>query len=475
LVKVSAIISTYNNSSFLGGCIRDLLNQSLYKSGNIEILVVDSGSNENEGKIVEGFRNHYSGIKYIRTQTRESLYQAWNRGIQQASGTYITNANTDDRHHSECLERLVYKLDEQPDCDVAYGNLYRSTVANETFDDNDKSSPCYSQKFLPGSLLLHDFTGAQPVWRKSLHNKIGMFDESFEVVGDYEFFLRAASKGCKFIHEPRAEGIMLWHQGALSTRDSIGIKEKNVLFEKYRNPKKIIQFYQKNISSEIFDSNIDSFLDLGIRSLCYFPQFASNTSQFDFKLAKNCFGQYLDHPVFKHNLSSLDQVYKLSSTDNEETHIFYGSRKNLPTEYELKQVPENYLKKVGLEKFHGEYREKFVFNSKEFFESLFSHLPIQNLKQYTKVCIYGYNERGKILGKHLSNLGLKSIIYVDNYYDKIIDNPNNSGFEISSFDDLDSCMNSCFILAMSSHHWNNATEQILLKFPDSEVLKVDRS
>ena len=110
-------------------------------------------------------------------------------------------------------------------------------------------------KVSPGSLLLHDFIGAQPVWRKSLHDKIGMFDESYEVVGDYEFFLRAASKGCNFIHEPKAEGIMLWHQGALSTRDSKGIKEKNVLFEKYRNPKKIIQFYQKNISSEIFDSN----------------------------------------------------------------------------------------------------------------------------------------------------------------------------------------------------------------------------
>jgi glycosyltransferase involved in cell wall biosynthesis len=475
LVKVSAIISTYNNSSFLGGCIRDLVNQSLYQSGNLEIVVVDSGSNESEDKIVEGFQNHYSGIKYIRTQTRESLYQAWNRGIEQAAGTYITNANTDDRHHSECLEMLVYKLEEQPDCDVAYGNLYKSGAANETFDDNDKSSPCFSQKFTPGSLLLHDFIGAQPIWRKSLHDKIGLFHESYEVVGDYEFFLRAASKGCKFIHEPKAEGIMLWHQGALSTRNSKGIEEKNLLFEKYRNPENLIRYYQKNISSEVFNPTIDSFLDLGIRSLCYFPQFASNAPQFDFQLSRNCFEQHLDNPIFKHNLFSLDQLSKLSNSQNEGTHIFYGSREKLPSEYELKQVAPTYLKKFGIEKIHGEYREKFVFNSKEFFESLFSHLPIQNLKQYTKVCIFGYNERGIILGKHLSNLGLKSIIFVDNYYDKIIDNPNNSGFEISTFDDLDSYMNSCFILAMSSHHWNNATEQILLKFPDSEVLKIDRS
>ena len=474
MVKVSAIISTYNNSSFLGGCIRDLLNQSLYKSGNIEILVVDTGSNESEGKILRGFQNNYSGIKYIRTDKRESLYKAWNRGLEVASGEYITNANTDDRHHFECLERLVNKLEEQPDHDVAYGNLYKSSVANETFEHNDKSKPCYSQKYHPGSLLLHDFIGAQPVWRKSLHDKIGLFDESFEVAGDYEFFLRAASKGCKFIHEPRAEGIMLWHQGALSTRDSKGIKEKNVLFEKYRNPKNLIRYYQKNISSELFDPIIDSFLDLGIRSLCYFPQFASNAPQFDFTLAKNCFDQYLDHPVFKHNLCSLDQVAELSSTDNEGTHIFYGSRKKLPTEYELKQVAPTYLKKVGMEKFHGEYREKFVFNSREFFESLFSHLPIQNLTQYTQVCIFGYNERGIILGKYLADLGYYNIKFVDNYFGKNKKYSESSDFEIFSLEDLNPCINSCFILAMSSHHWNSATELILLKYPDSEILKIDK-
>ena len=441
----------------------------------MEILVIDSGSEQKEYKIVEEFQNAHQSIIYYRTDERESLYQAWNRGIEEASGQYITNANTDDRHDFKCLEMLVNKLEEQPDCDVAYGNLYKSAAANETFDDNNKSKPCYSQKYHPGSLLLHDFIGAQPVWRKSLHDKIGLFDESYEVVGDYEFFLRAASKGCKFIHEPKAEGIMLWHKGALSTRDSKGVDEKKLLFEKYRNPKNLITYYQNNISSELFDPNIDSFLDLGIRSLYYFPQFGSNAPQFDFQLSRNCFEQHLDNPIFKHNLLSLDQLSKLSSTDNEGTHIFYGSRKKLPSEYELKQVAPTYLKKVGIEKIHGEYREKFVFNSKEFFESLFSHLPIHNLKKYEKNFIFGYTDRGKLLAKHLSNLGLKSISFVDNYYDKINDNSNNSGFDISTFDDLDSGKNSCFILAMSSHHWNNATEQILLKFPGSEVLKIDRS
>jgi hypothetical protein len=209
--------------------------------------------------------------------------------------------------------------------------------------------------------------------------------------------------------------------------------------------------------------------------LCYFPQFASNAPQFDFQLSRNCFEQHLDNPIFKHNLFSLDQLSKLSNSQNEGTHIFYGSREKLPSEYELKQVAPTYLKKVGVEKIYGEYREKFVFNSNKFLQSLFSHLPIQNLKKYERIFIFGYNERGKILARHLSNLGHNKITFVDNYFGKIKDSSQSSDFEISSFDDLNSFMNSCFILAMSSHHWNNVTEQILFKFPDIKILKIDKT
>ncbi len=98
-------------------------------------------------KIVEEFQNAHQSIIYYRTDERESLYQAWNRGIEEASGNISQMLTLMTDTTSECLERLVNKLEEQPDCDVAYGNLYKSAVANETFDDNDKSKPCYSQKF----------------------------------------------------------------------------------------------------------------------------------------------------------------------------------------------------------------------------------------------------------------------------------------------------------------------------------------
>ena len=86
--------------------------------------------------------------------------------------------------------------------------------------------------------------------------------------------------------------------------------------------------------------------------------------------------------------------------------FFTGLEENLPTEYELKQVAPTYLKKVGMEKFHGEYREKFVFNSKEFFEITFFTFTDSKPRTYdTKFVFLDINERGIILGKHLANLG----------------------------------------------------------------------
>ena len=97
----------------------------------MEIIIVNGGSAQDEFQIIQSYQKNFPRIRYLANSKKESLYKAWNRGLEVASGEYITNANTDDRHHFECLERLVNKLEEHPDCDVAYGNLYKSTSPNE--------------------------------------------------------------------------------------------------------------------------------------------------------------------------------------------------------------------------------------------------------------------------------------------------------------------------------------------------------
>ncbi len=53
--KVSAVVSTYNSEKFIYGRLINLTEQTLYKKKDLEIIVIDSNSKENEKAIVEKF------------------------------------------------------------------------------------------------------------------------------------------------------------------------------------------------------------------------------------------------------------------------------------------------------------------------------------------------------------------------------------------------------------------------------------
>ena len=185
---VTAIVSTYNASRFIRGCLEDLEAQTI--ADRLEIIVIDSGSTENEGEIIGEFQGRYSNIQYIRTE-RETIYAAWNRGAKAANGKYLTNANTDDRHRKDAFEVLEKMLDLHPEFALVYGDVYVTETPNETFEKNTTVGvikyPIFDrQHFLNGNCLI----GPQPMWRASVHDEYGYFDETMVTSGDYEFWAR---------------------------------------------------------------------------------------------------------------------------------------------------------------------------------------------------------------------------------------------------------------------------------------------
>lgn len=191
-VLVSAIVSTYKSERYIAECIEDLERQTI--ADRLEIIVVDSGSPENEGEIVRRYQQRYSNIKYIRTEQRESVYQAWNRGIKAATGKYITNANTDDRHYEHALATLARALEDNPDSPAAYARFVGVREQQDGSRSYYYDSPSRPFKF--EDLLDEAFTvGPQPMWRRSIHSVCGYFDEGLVVGGDEEFWFRIAQHG----------------------------------------------------------------------------------------------------------------------------------------------------------------------------------------------------------------------------------------------------------------------------------------
>ncbi len=191
-ILVSAIVSTYNSERFMRSCLEDLERQTI--ADRLEIIVIDSCSPENEGHIVQDFQSRYSNIVYLRTEQREGLYTAWNRAVAMARGIYLTNANTDDRHHPSSFEKLVQALDAAPECALAYHDQITSTLENETFEacTARNTRRFHLPDFSHPTLLQGCLTGSQPMWRKSVHAEHGFFSEKYRVAADYEFWMRIA-------------------------------------------------------------------------------------------------------------------------------------------------------------------------------------------------------------------------------------------------------------------------------------------
>jgi glycosyltransferase involved in cell wall biosynthesis len=231
--RVSAIVSTYNSERFMRGCLEDLVGQSLCKKGQLEIIVVNSGSQQNEEAIVREFQRNFGNIKYIKTDCRETLYRAWNRAIKAATGRYITNANTDDRHREDALEVMAAALDAREDIGLVYADILVTRATNETFPSNTADNYARQPDFSLRQSLMYCMFGPQPMWRRSVHEQIGFFNPDYIVAADYDFFIKVAWRFGAF-HISEILGLYLAGVGVESKNQKLCAEETMRILQHYR-------------------------------------------------------------------------------------------------------------------------------------------------------------------------------------------------------------------------------------------------
>jgi glycosyltransferase involved in cell wall biosynthesis len=190
---ITALISTYNASHLLGGCLESLFRQTV--APELEIIVVDSGSETNDYEVAIELQSQHPRLHCLRTARRENSHTALNRAIQLARGKYLIIANTDDRQRQDALQIMASLLDKEPEVALVFADTMRTSKMNETFDEAAQCGrpivrwPDYQPWRLFGDARI----GPQPMWRRSLHAEIGPFDDSLIYAGDYEMWLRISA------------------------------------------------------------------------------------------------------------------------------------------------------------------------------------------------------------------------------------------------------------------------------------------
>ena len=240
--KVSAVVSTYNSEKFIYGRLTNLTEQTLYKKNDLEIIVIDSNSEENEKGIVEKFKIKYPDIIFIRTEKRETYYQALNRGIKTTESKYFINANADDRFRHDALEILADNLDKDTSINAVYSDWYYTDIENDTFESGTKKAVAYYPEFYPPFLLYFQLTSHAAMVRKSVFSRIGYFNEEMKVFGDRDFMLRFSSEGFKAKRVHMILGLYHRNLRSLEHQENTS-KECEQIRERYIEPKNLMRLF----------------------------------------------------------------------------------------------------------------------------------------------------------------------------------------------------------------------------------------
>lgn len=126
--RISVVVPVYNVEKYLRKCIDSILNQTLEVD---EIILVDDGSKDKSGSIVDDYAKKYSKIKVIH-QKNGGLSAARNTGINSATMEYIAFVDSDDYIAPTMYEVLMERL-KKDDADISIGGVWYEQEDGEKY------------------------------------------------------------------------------------------------------------------------------------------------------------------------------------------------------------------------------------------------------------------------------------------------------------------------------------------------------
>ena len=229
---ISVVIVNWNRSALLRACLESLRRQS---GVPFETIVVDNGSTDGSAEVGAEYR-----AQIIRNQTNLGFCAANNQGIAAARGEYVALLNNDAEAEPGWLAALHRACSSAPDVGMAASKILVwedpariDKAGHLIFPDGQNRGRG------AGALDRGQFDrdpealwpdGCAAMYRKSMLDRIGGFDEDFFAYGDdAELGLRARIAGWRCVYAPDA--VVRHHRGSTMGK---GSAERLALIERNR-------------------------------------------------------------------------------------------------------------------------------------------------------------------------------------------------------------------------------------------------
>lgn len=120
---ITVIVPIYNTSKYLDKCINSIIKQT-YE--NIDIILINDGSNDNSQEICEKYQKKDKRIRLIN-QKNKGVSKARNKGLELSKGKYISFIDADDFIEQNMLEKMYENISKtQSDVTVCGYDFYKN-------------------------------------------------------------------------------------------------------------------------------------------------------------------------------------------------------------------------------------------------------------------------------------------------------------------------------------------------------------
>lgn len=199
-LRISVVTIAYNCENEIEDTIRSVINQSYQ---NKEYIIIDGASTDKTMSVVCQYQNK---IDVVVSEPDKGRSDAFNKGIQRATGDYIVMMNAGDLMTEDALEKFVNNFEEG--YDVIKGNTIRW---NPDTDVCFREKPVINYPSIPFNFLVsHQSTYIS----KEAYKKYGDYLADFQVVMDFELMLRFTRLGARF--HSLDEDLAIFRMGGIS-------------------------------------------------------------------------------------------------------------------------------------------------------------------------------------------------------------------------------------------------------------------
>lgn len=244
---ISVVVPMYNRETTIERCLLSIINQT-YK--NIEVIVVDDGSQDNSVKVVEAVAEKDTRIKLFTMEKNSGVAAARNYGIQQVKGGYLAFLDSDDAWRPEKLEKQL-KILQGKGADAVFSSFLTN------IGDKQMKWPIATNGYISMNTLLNGnvispttVLGKSDIWKNI------PFDCRLEMYEDWIQMLDVLEQGYRIYFFDEIVTDVYRQSNSISCDALKIVTAAKYIMQRYEKKKDIKEKLQETLTRE--------FIDLGI-------------------------------------------------------------------------------------------------------------------------------------------------------------------------------------------------------------------